>query len=106
MAVKCIDYTDRIDVAKAIVDLEREYNSLKSLVHPSIVRFLGFEHKAAAKKAFIRMEWAATELSESNDAVDLADLIHQRCKEQRYRRSYLMALAIYRLYIRERTDPL
>lgn len=96
MAVKCIDYANRKDVAKAIVDIEREYNSLKTLVHPSIVRFLDFEHNAAAKRAFIRMEWAATKLSVSDDAVDLADLIHQRCDEQRYRRScgasYLSAI--------------
>jgi serine/threonine protein kinase len=83
-ALKIIDYTDSRDVAKAVVDLERECNSLKSLRHPSIVRFLDFKHDASVKKAFIQMEWAATELSESDDAVDLADLIHQRCEEQRY----------------------
>jgi serine/threonine protein kinase len=76
-----VDYSDRKHQAKAIIDLEREYHSLQSLSHPSIVRFLGFDHNETVKKAFIRMEWASTELSESDGAADLKDLIDQRAEE-------------------------
>ena len=71
------DYTDRPDVKGAIKDFEREYQSLKVLTHPSIVRFIGFDHFPKDHKAYLRMAWASTELAdiESGGAVDLGDVI-------------------------------
>lgn len=78
-ALKIIDYSNRTNVTKAIKDFEREYQSLQLLHHPSIVQFLGFDHDPKNKKAYLRMEWAASELaSDPGGAVDLGDIICDR----------------------------
>ena len=79
-----------IDVAKTIQNLEREYQSLSNLSHPSIVRFLGFEHHPKQQKAYIKMEWATSVLAETGEAIDLGDLIrHHDGRENEGTRSYL-----------------
>ena len=78
-ALKIIDYSNRTNVTKAIQDFEREYQSLQLLHHPSIVRFLGFDHDPNKKRAYLRMEWAASELSSDSDkAINLGDIICDR----------------------------
>ena len=87
-----INYGGRadIDVAKAIQNLEREYQSLRDLSHPSIVRFLGFEHHPQQQKAYIKMEWATSVLAETGEAIDLGDLIcHHDGRENKGVRAYL-----------------
>ena len=77
MALKILNYTGRPDVKKAIIDFEREYQSLKVLSHPSIVRLIDFDHIPHENAAYLRMQWASTELSagDSGGAVDLGDII-------------------------------
>ncbi|SPJ80264.1 uncharacterized protein FTOL_08656 [Fusarium torulosum] len=92
VAMKIFDYTDQPDVARTIRDFEREYQSLKALSHPSIIRFVAFDHVPAMNSAYLRMQWASTELSdnESGGAVDLGDIIchHDGLHSQR-RKSFL-----------------
>jgi hypothetical protein len=65
------------------LDLEREAKSLKSLVHPSIISVLDFDHDRNARSALLKMELAETILAEdSGSIVDLLDLIHQRQLER------------------------
>jgi serine/threonine protein kinase len=74
IAVKTIYYNNSKNADKVIQDFERECESLQSLPHPSIVRFLDFGHNPNMRQAVLRMEWAAFELSESGRA-DLGDII-------------------------------
>jgi serine/threonine protein kinase len=75
--MKVFNYTGRPDVARAIKEFQREYQSLKALSHPSIIRFIAFDHIPADNAAYLRMQWASTELSDSDSsgAVDLEDII-------------------------------
>ncbi|KAI0970293.1 hypothetical protein F4678DRAFT_436387 [Xylaria arbuscula] len=90
VALKTFNFRDRLNPAKAIEDAEREYRSLQSLPHPSIVRFIDFDPRTSQHVANLRMEWASTTLSKTGDAVDLEDIILQR--DGRYsqgKKSYL-----------------
>lgn len=73
-----------------MVDFGREYRSLKSLSHPSIIRFIDFQHIPNASLAYLRMEWASTNLSESGSAIDLNDIIcHHYGNQSEKPKSYL-----------------
>jgi serine/threonine protein kinase len=50
---------------------------LRALSRPSIVKLIAFDHKPHTNTAYLRMEWASTELSNSGSdgAVDLGDII-------------------------------
>jgi serine/threonine protein kinase len=84
IAVKTIYYTNSKNADKVIQDFQRECESLQSLPHPSIVRFLGFSHHPDMRQAVLRMEWAAFELSESGRA-DLGDIISSYDDKRSYR---------------------
>ncbi|KAJ3560911.1 hypothetical protein NPX13_g9140 [Xylaria arbuscula] len=79
IALKTFIFKDRLDSEKAIKDAEREYQNLKSLPHPSIVRFIGFDPTPAEYVVNLRMEWASTVLSGNiNGVLDLEDIILER----------------------------
>jgi serine/threonine protein kinase len=89
--MKVFDYNGRPDVATAIKELEREYQSLKSLSHPSIIRFVDFDHIPSNNVAYLRMQWASTELSDGgpDGAVDLGDIICHHDGMHRHKKSFL-----------------
>ncbi|KAK8859618.1 Cyclin-dependent kinase 2 [Apiospora arundinis] len=79
IACKIIHYGDRMNPDKAIQDFHREYESLEACPHPSIVKYISFEHHANIKTAHIRMAWAGSELAETlGGAIDLGDVIEHR----------------------------
>ena len=80
MAIKLFDYVDKPDVERVIKEFEREYQNLKTLAHPSIIQFFAFDHIPAECKAYLRMKWASTELSDTEikGNVDLGDIVCHR----------------------------
>ncbi|KAF2123131.1 kinase-like domain-containing protein [Lophiotrema nucula] len=78
VALKVYDYVDSPYVSKVIEDFQRECENLKTLSHPSIVRIIDFDHSPSSHAAYLRMEWASTELSDKGGAIDLNDIICSR----------------------------
>ena len=91
IALKVFDYTDRPDVARIIKDFQREYQSLRDLSHPSIVKFIAFDHIPNEHRAYLRMQWASTELSVNrpDGALDLGDIICHHDGMHGYGKSFL-----------------
>lgn len=76
-ALKIIDYTSTSNVEQVIEQFRREYTNLKALQHPSIVRFIDFQHREKDNRLWLRMQWASTELQadQSKTTLDLEDII-------------------------------
>lgn len=87
---------------KEIENFQREYQSLKDLTHPSIIRYIDFQHEPSVKHALLYMEWVSTKLAtspgstDSDSAIDLGDVIsHHSSDVSGSKKSYIAEAFIW-----------